>query len=180
MKFLCILIFVISVPALAQVNNTAQTLSPGTFALSVAPVFIEAADDSDLQVYFFTDYGIRSGLDVSLRFGSGENIYIGGDLEWALHKSVPYISFSAGAHYQNGPGSDMTLLGTIPLNKNVEFFSGIDSDFEFRNDDIQNELWWAIGAEIVLRSRLIAILEADIPLSQAARTQAGLALKIYF
>ncbi|MEL6822761.1 MAG: hypothetical protein AAFP70_13445 [Calditrichota bacterium] len=175
-----ILCLLTTLPLIAQVNNTAQTLSPGTYSLSVAPIYIEQADDDDLDIYFFFDYGVRSGFDLSLRIGTGETPYFGMDAEWELFRRVPYLSFSAGGHYQNGVGTDATLLTTIPLNHKMEFFTGIDSDLEFNSNGVSDELWWALGVEVILRRKLVFLLEGDVPLSADARPQADLALKVYF
>lgn len=180
MKQYFLLLLLATAPQFAQVNNTAQTLSPGTYSLSIAPIYIEQADGDDLDVYFFFDYGVRSGLDVSLRIGTGDTPYFGADAEWELFRRVPYFSFSAGGHYQDGVGADATLLTTIPLNHKMEFFTGIDSDLEFASGEFTDELWWALGVEVILRRKLVFLLEGDVPLSADARPQADLALKIYF
>jgi len=175
-----ILFLLTTLSLLAQVNNTAQTLSPGSYSLSIAPIYVEQSDDDDLDVYFFFDYGVRSGFDLSFRVGTGESPYFGMDGEWELFSRVPYISFSAGGHYQEGLGTDATLLTTIPLNHKMEFFTGIDSDLEFKSGGVSDELWWALGVEVILRRKLVFLLEGDVPLSNDARPQADLALKVYF
>lgn len=175
-----LLLLLATIPLPGQVNNTAQTLSPGTYSLSVAPIYIEQADSDDLDVYFFFDYGVRSGFDLSLRIGTGDSPYLGADAEWELFRRVPYFSFSAGGHYQDGIGADATLLTTIPLNHKMEFFTGIDTDFEFGSGEFSDEFWWALGVEVILRRKLVFLLEGDVPLSADARPQADLALKIYF
>ena len=90
----------------AQIFNTGQTLKKGTFSLGLEPT-LHIDGGADGFIFFaHAGYGIRSGLDVGLKFGLGDPTYFGADLEFALGSR---LSLAAGVHNYNNFGLDGTL-----------------------------------------------------------------------
>ena len=103
---------VFSIFAFSQVFNTGQTLKKGTFSLGLNPAYHINGPSDGINIYFHGGYGIKQGIDLSIKFGVGDTQYFGADLEWALGKK---ISLTTGAHDFGEFGLDGTLNFTIPL-----------------------------------------------------------------
>ena len=162
----------------SQVFNSAQTLKKGTFALGFEPTLFINYDDA---FYFFIHggYGLKSGIDMAFHLGLGEgDEYIGGDIEFALRKN---ISLAVGAHSCNGFGLDGTLLFNIPIRSDINFYTGFDTDINFRDtdgdgdDDIFAPLFIPVGMEIVLKQKLVLYFEAEIGINEYHVLGGGLA-----
>jgi hypothetical protein len=144
----------------AQVFGTAGTLSPGKFALGINPVFY----GDNLGLYLRGGVGITHGIDMELKYGFFENEgYFGADLEWKLLSGKPSLSLVTGAHHWGEMGLDLGLNLSFPINRNVNIFTGIDSDIYF--DPNKGFVWLPIGVEIYLRRNMSLIFEGDIPLN---------------
>ena len=175
LSFLGLLLIVSS--SFSQVFNTGQTLKPKTFSLGIEPgVMING--NSDFILFLHGGYGIKQGIDFSLKGGFlGTTNYFGADVEFALpHR----MSFVVGAHQFGDFGLDGALNLTFPIKSDIRFSSGLDLDVNFNNDKTRFLLWLPLGLEIGIRKNMSFIFEAEIGLTDPAYNFIGGGLNFYF
>jgi hypothetical protein len=159
----------------AQVFNTAQTLKKGIFSVGIEPMLI--ANGTDFTMYFHGGYGLTNGVDLAVKFSAFSPVnYVGADVEFNLSK---YFSLSTGAHFWGDFGLDGTLLGTLPVKKGINFYSGFDTDMNFGSSVYLN-FWIPVGFEIQIKKKMSFILEASIGLNNTANHYIGGGLNFYF
>lgn len=149
----------------AQVFNTANTLSRDKFSAAAAPVF----SDGDLMLLGKLGYGLKYGTDIALTMGFGNNSYLGADMEKVLtFEKLDYLvmSFAGGVHYSSGFGLDGTLNMSVPLDKSLVLFGGLDMDLVL-TDGSGLPTYLFIGAEYNLKSRLTFLGEVDLGINDA-------------
>ena len=160
----------------SQVFNTATTLKKGGFAIGIEPAFI--MDGDEFFLFLHGGYGIKKGLDMSLKFGlGGGDTYVGGDLEFALRKN---ISLAVGAHSWNVFGLDGTLLFNIPIKSDIKLVTGLDMNVDFPDDDVNLPLWIPIGLEVGLSGRAKLMFEVEIAITQDASHMFGGGVNFFF
>jgi len=175
LSFLLLLLMASS--AFSQVFNTGQTLKPKTFSLGIEPgVLING--NSDFILFLHGGYGIKKGIDFSLKAGFlGATDYFGADVEFAL----PYrTSFVVGAHQFGDFGLDGALNITFPIKSDIRLSSGLDLDINFNDDKTRFLLWLPLGLEIGVRKNMSFIFEAEIGLTDPAYNFIGGGLNFYF
>lgn len=176
--FVCVLISFQVVSA--QVHNSAGTLRGGKFSIEVAPVFFVDAN-SDVGLFLQGGIGLTRSMDLSLKFSLNNNdIYFGGDIEFALVSGTPALSLALGMHSYNKMGIDMALNLTIPIRKIVSIYGCLDFDVEFTGDDTYFPLWGVIGFEVMVRRHLGILMEMDIGITDPAPNMLGIGLCVYF
>jgi hypothetical protein len=160
-----------------QVFNTGQTLRPGNFSLGLNPVFF----NDDLGLFLHGGIGIKSGIDLGIRYGvlDGED-YFGADLEWRLVSGKPSVSLMTGGHVLYNFGLDFMLNVSFPIRSDTHLYSGLDSDIIFGDNDTHFLLWLPIGLELKLRRSIGFILEGEIPLTDPAYGIFGGGVAFYF
>lgn len=166
--------------ASAQVHNSAGTLRPGRFSIGMAPIiFVDGG--FDLGLFLHGGIGITRKMDLSLKFRLNNNdIYFGGDLEFALLKGMPSLSLATGMHAHDKVGIDMNLNLTFPIRRIVSFYGCLDMDVEFKDHDTYVPLWGVIGFEVMARRQLGILMEIDIGITDPAPTMFGIGLCVYF
>lgn len=164
----------------AQVLNTASTLKPGAFSLTVAPVlFVER--DNDLGLDFGAGVGVGHGVDLAFKMliQPGKN-YFGGDVEFMLLNDVPQISLAFGAHAWNDVGLDGTLNITFPIRHVLSLYTGLDFDAEFYHGGQAFPLWVPVGMEVKVRRHLGIVMEIDVAADHAADSRFSAGMNVYF
>ncbi|MGF1585593.1 MAG: hypothetical protein ACFCUM_09750 [Bacteroidales bacterium] len=170
------LIITVSNVSKAQVFNTGQTLSPGTFSVGIQPAVL-INGNSNFMLFLHGGYGVTRGIDFALKLGVlGNKNYFGADVEFALDRNM---SVSFGAHDFGVFGLDGTFLIDIPLRNDVRLFTGADLDINFANET-QILFWLPIGIEIGLKSNMNFIFESSIGLTDPAYNIIGGGLNFYF
>ena len=142
----------------AQIFNTSSTLKPGDFSLGFEPsVYINGA--TDFNLFLHGGAGLTHNIDFGMKLAvMGNNVYLGGDVEFALGKR---FSLSAGAHNWGNFGLDGTALLTFPLVKPVQLYTGLDADLVFAGD-MEFPLWIPLGLQIGLNKNIVFIFESEI------------------
>ncbi len=143
----------------AQVFNTGETLKPKTFSLGIEPAYYL----DDFKLFLHGSYGIKKGIDVSMKLGLGGETYFGADVEWAL---APRISLATGAHVLGDFGLDGTILFSLPVRKDARVFTGVDMDIVFA-DEVVVPVWIPLGVELGIKNNMSFILEGEIPIIDA-------------
>jgi hypothetical protein len=168
---------VIMVSLSAQVFNTSSTLKRGQFSAGFEPgIYINGGNDFNL--FLHGGAGITNSADFGLKLGVlGDNVYIGGDVEFRLGK---IFSLSAGAHSWGDFGLDATGLFTFKIGNSINIYTGLDLDIEFINDDIYFPLMLPIGLEIPLKSNILFVFESEIRLSDTGYNFIGGGLNFVF
>ena len=159
----------------SQVFHSAQTLKKGGFSLGVEPSVIVNGNES-FYLFLHGGYGIKSGLDLALKFGVGNENYFGADLEFAIKKN---ISLTVGAHDFGSFGLDGALLFNIPIKSDLKLVTGLDMDINFP-DEVELPLWLPIGLEVNLKKNMSLIFESEIGLTPPAYHFFGGGLAFYF
>lgn len=174
--FLIITLLALVLTSKAQLFNTGQTLKPNNLSLGIEPVFIIDGPSDGLNVFVHGGYGLKKGIDFSLKAGIGNQNYFGGDVEWALGKR---FSLTTGAHHFGDFGLDLAVVGTIPINKSAHVYLGCDSDIIFSNE-VDILMWLPIGVEIGLSKRMSFLFEAEVGLTGQTYHIIGGGLNFYF
>jgi hypothetical protein len=176
-KILLLLIIVsLSLATRAQVFNTGQTLGRGDFAVGINPAVHVQGPSNGLNLYLHGGFGLKSGIDIGIKFGIGNQTYFGADVEWGLTRN---ISLTTGLHTFGDFGLDGTLNLTLPLRSDVRLYSGLDFDIVFA-DQVAFPFWVPVAVEIGLRSNLSFILEGNIGLNDDAYHIINGGVNIYF
>jgi hypothetical protein len=152
----------------AQVFNTAATLKPGAFSIGINPgVFApKNAGDTKFALYMNGGYGLRSGIDFNLRLGTGpDDVYIGGDAEFAFLSGNINGSLAAGAHVWEDFGLDATLNFDYQIAQATKLYWGLDADFVFADETNLLPMWLFIGVDIPIRKDINFRFESDIAIS---------------
>ena len=164
---IALLLIIIPVSLQAQVFDTGQTMKKGKASIGVNPVIYNNGG-TDFTLFLHGAYGFRKGSDLGVKLGVGGNeTYFGVDVEWVLRRISPYISFSGGAHTFGDIGIDGTLNFTIPVNRQVNLYSGMDTDIVLTKD-IQFPLWIFVGVEMGFRKNLNLLLEVEAGINNDA------------
>ena len=154
--------------AAAQVFNTSNSLQRGSFAISASPV-VQMKDGSNvLAMYVYGSYGIGRGIDLHVKTGffEGDN-YVGGNLEWTIRRTSPFISLSAGAQYVTDPGVDGTLNLTFPMQNGFEIYLGLDTDL-ILDDDPDLPAWVFLGGAYNLINQVDIMAEFNYGIFEIA------------
>jgi hypothetical protein len=169
----------------SQVFNTGQTLKQGTFSLGVEPALHIDGGANGFILFVHGGYGIKSGMDLGLKFGLGNPNYFGADLEFALGNRV---SLAVGAHDFGNFGLDGTLNFVIPIKSDIRLFTGLDADINFvetvdnqgdEKTEIDVPFWIPIGLEVGMSSNMNLIFESEIGLNGGYHVIGG-GLSFYF
>lgn len=176
-KLIILVLLCLGISSYGQVFNTGETLKRGSFSIGINPVYM----NDNLALFLRGGAGITSGLDLALNFGFFEgDEYVGGDLEWKLLSGKPDISLVTGAHVQGDFGLDCGLNISVDIKGGIDFFSGLDTDIMFYDNDTQLLLWIPVGVEIGLKRSIGFILEGDIPVTDPAYGVFGGGVAFYF
>ncbi len=159
----------------AQVFNSASTLRKKQFSLGLEPALLMNGDNN-LYLFMHGGVGLTSKVDFGIKLGIGDEMFIGGDVEFRLAR---IISLSVGAHSFGEFGIDGTLLLSGPVSSGVYLFGGLDLDILLERDTDQLELWIPIGVEVALRRNMSFIFEAEISATDSYNVLGG-GLNFYF
>jgi hypothetical protein len=178
-QFIYSLLCVFAFPAImsAQVFNTSSTLKRGQFSAGFEPgIYINGGNDFNL--FLHAGAGITHSIDFAVKLGvMGEDVYLGGDVEFALNK---YFSLSAGAHSKGDLGLDATGLFTFPLSNSAKIYSGLDVDVVLAEGDTQIPLYLPIGFEIPIKKYILFVFETEIRLTSQGEHFIGGGLNFLF
>jgi hypothetical protein len=166
----------VAVTANSQVFNTGSTLKQGHFSIGLNPAYHSGGPSDELNMYFHGGFGIKSGLDISVKLGIGHANYIGADVEWALGRR---FSLTTGIHDFEDFGLDGTINITFPITNEANLYTGLDLDLIF-SDELKVPIWLPLGIGIGLRSSVEFILEAEIGLNDPGYHIISGGLNIYF
>jgi hypothetical protein len=126
-------------------------------------------------------YGIKYGSDLAVTMGFGDVSYLGLDAE----KVLPWesldnlvMSFAGGVHYSGGFGLDGTLNISVPLDKSLTFYSGLDMDLVL-TDGSGVPMWIFFGGEYSLKHRLTLLGEIDLGINDSSNLL-GIGVCYYF
>ncbi len=190
----------LSLNTFAQTFNTGLTLQPKTLSFGINPILYDGINNDNeeaylLGTYIHAGYGITQGFDIGFRYGrmfEDEINHFGLDFEAVLHKSTPYISIVLGGHFRGIDeydfGTDAQLNLTIPANRNLDFFLGLDMDYDFityledgKEKDGMFRLWLPLGLEFkFLNESMAFLIEGDIALTEHAYHIFGGGFNYYF
>ena len=164
----------------AQVHNSASTLRPGRFSLGIAPLFF-VDRGNDVGLFLHGGIGITRRMDLSLKLRlNNDDLYFGGDLEFALLKGMPSLSLATGLHSYHDLGIDITFNLTFPIRHIAAFYGCLDMDVEFGDHDTYFPVWGVIGFEVMVRRHLGITMEIDIGITEPAPNIFGIGLSVYF
>ncbi len=179
----------------AQVFNSANVLRNKQFSLGINPVIYGEARNDDAGLFLHGEYGFGQLMDIGFNLGLGFNeTYFGVNLEKVLVTASPIVSVSGGIHSFNDVGIDLALNFTIPLNKTVALFAGLDSDIVFAEkkeinsgsgrleskSDMRFLSWFYIGSEVAIRNKMTLLFESEIGIADGASNLFGAGIKFYF
>ncbi|MEM8485050.1 MAG: hypothetical protein AAF564_05850 [Bacteroidota bacterium] len=160
--------FVLPQEGHGQVLKKASTIPGGDFALSAAPAVYMDGGTNDIGLFLYGQYGLGSNTNFRVRAGFFEaDNYIGGNFEWTLRRSGPSFTFSLGGHYVNDPAADVTFNLTVPLNKNVDLYGGLDADL-IVDDDPDLPLWTFLGFSYSVLDHVDVLLEFNAGIVEIA------------
>ena len=183
--FLIIVAIAFTANVQAQVFNTGQTLKQGVFSLGVEPAVLVNGSE-DFMLFAHAGYGVKSGVDMGVKYGFGNPHYFGADLEFALGKRV---SLSVGAHNFSNFGLDGTLNFVIPIKSDLRLYGGFDTDMNFvkttnnegeESTELQSLFWIPVGLEVGLSNTMSLLFESEIGLNDNAYHLFGGGLSFYF
>jgi hypothetical protein len=186
MKKLSLIIAAIALAAnvQAQVFNTGQTLKQGVFSLGVEPaVLINGGED--FMLFTHAGYGVKTGIDIGVKYGFGNPDYFGADLEFAMGQRV---SLSVGAHNFSNFGLDGTLNFVIPIKSDLRLYGGFDTDMNFvkttnnegeETTELRGLYWVPVGLEVGLTNTMSLLFESEIGLNDNAYHLIGGGLSFY-
>jgi hypothetical protein len=163
----------------AQVCNTATTLRPGQFSLTIAPVIYTG--DNGVDLFLSGGVGITRDLDLSLKLIVDHYAtYIGGDFEFIILGGFPTISLAAGMHSHNSLGLDATFNIALPIRRIIALYGGLDSDINFYDHETGFPFWGFIGLQVMVRRHLGLFMEIDLGLHDAAPDMIDLGIQVIF
>jgi len=189
--FILLLLFSFSY---GQIFNTARLLNNKQFSFSINPVLLNDLGKDDAGIFIQGEYGLLSGMQLLGRIGVGfDETYYGIMIEKSLVRSYPHISFSGGVHSFYDIGLDLNLNISVPLNKFVDLYGGLDSDFVFadkrtldvstdtwkKESDTKFLTWFFIGTEVVITRKMNLLFEAEIGIAEEAFNLFGTGVKFY-
>ncbi|MBN2281745.1 MAG: hypothetical protein JXQ65_14280 [Candidatus Marinimicrobia bacterium] len=177
MKRSILIILSLAILLHAQVFNTARTLNKSKLSATGGYGFY---DGGGVVVAKF-GYGLGNQRDLALTMGFGDFSYLGLDFEKVLPwENLDYLTMSLapGIHYSDGFVLDLTWNCSVPLDKSLILFSGLDMDLLI-NEGSGVPLSWFVGMELAFQRRLTLLGEYDLGLNNAGNCF-GLGLCFYF
>ena len=165
-RFIAILFcFVLVLPAQSQIMQDARSLEQGALSFHLAGAVFAFDGVSTLTGHARVRYGLSERIDLTLRAGISEveDTYGGAQLDILMRDEPPFVSLSAGGHFQKDPAVDGTLNATWPLPNNIHIYSGVDFDLVF-DDDPDLPAWAFLGTLLPIRRSIDINLEIAVGL----------------
>ncbi len=163
-----LLVFALPMEGNAQLLKKASTIPSGNFALSAAPAVYMDGGTNDIGLFLYGLYGLGNSTNLRVRAGFFEaDNYIGGNFEWTLRQRGPSFTFSLGGHYVKDPGVDVTFNLSVPLNKSLDLYGGLDADL-IVDDDPDLPLWTFIGLSYSVVEHVDVLLEFNAGIVEIA------------
>lgn len=164
------------------VMESAETINRGNFKLSGSPMMALGRDgaENDLGVAFKAGYGFTNFFDAEGKVGLFENLqFFGGDAEFWLMKNAPLdLSVAAGFHVGRSDvvpdrtGVDLTFLGSAPIARSLEFYTGLDFAFESLGNEVLDHDFTTVhlvpGIEYAISPDLDFLAEVGLGLNDDA------------
>lgn len=172
-----IMIVVFCTAANAQVFNTAKTLNKTKFSTTGGFLFY----DGGAMLIGNAGYGLGYDNDIALTMGFGDISYLGVDFEKVMPwENLDYVvmSLTGGVHYCGGFGLDATFNCSVPLDKQLELYTGLDLDF-LLTDGSGVPISFFAGAEYAVQNRVTVLGEVDLGLKDAGN-MLGISVCYYF
>lgn len=192
MAVLLMAVTISEVSAQEVLMNSAETINPGNFKLSIFPLVLLGENGGDPQwgVAGRAGLGITRRIDIEVKGAILKNInYFGVDIEfWLIHGRNLNASISLGGHWTNSKtgadsyGIDTTLLiSTAPV-RNLEIYGGLQFAFDsVKNSDQNFTLIHVVpGIEYRLIRNLDFLAEFGIALNDDSRSYIAVGLAYYF
>jgi len=177
-KIVCFILMISTTTFLnAQVFNTARTLNNTKFSTTAGLSLY----DGGAMLLGKIGYGLGYDNDVAVTMGFGDVSYLGVDFE----KELPWedldnftMSLSSGLHHCGGFAIDVTWNCSVPLDKTLELYGGLDMDLRLTGGSGLPVLMF-LGAEYAIRHRLTLLGEVDLGLNKAGNSL-GVSVCYYF
>jgi hypothetical protein len=178
-RFLFVIIIVTL--SLGQVYNTGQTLRAGSFSVTAAPIAFIDGGRPDPGLYTMLGIGLPARLDLSInaRLARGRSLF-GVDMEWGILTGLPSLSLTTGFHGFRYAGIDAALNLTFPIRRVAAIYMGVDSDIDFRGDDVDIPVYAFGGVEVSLRRHVKVLMEIDVGVTEGAPHIIGLGFALIF
>ncbi len=165
-----------SLSANAQLFSGTKTQSNGEISVGVHPTII----DGNIGVYLRGTIGTTHNMDVNLNVGILEgNNFIGVDVKKPFHIENIDIAAKAGIHmYGSKFGVDASIIGSIDIDNDLTFFSGLDSDI-YGSNGLKIDFWLPIGIEFKFHPKLTLVGELNLAINERAFNIWQTGLKFY-
>jgi hypothetical protein len=178
-KYRLILVF-ITVPVLltAQVFGTGEILRQGKSSVGINSFF--PVEDENKKVYLFVHLGrgIGQACDIDARVGfTGNETYLGADVEWQWTRRDVFVSFTGGAHKFVNFGMDAILNVMLPMGRNSGVYLGTDLDIEFEKKEVITPFWLFIGMKINLNRKTSLLMTMEGAMNDEASNILSAGLK---
>ena len=173
------------------VMESAETINPGNFKLSVNPMFVfPDYADTEIGVGLRFGYGFTPRFDMEAKAAFYDGLsFFGGDFEYWLVKNRAWdVSGGAGIHFARGdafadsPGIDLTLLASSHIARRLEFYGALDVAIESVDDD-EGEDFTTVhlvpGIEYAISDDLDFVAEAGFSLNDDGSHYVSVGLSYY-
>lgn len=173
------------------VAESAETINPGNFKLSVNPMFVFPDEaDNEIGAGFRFGYGFTPRFDMEAKAAFYDGLYFfGGDFEYWLVKNKAWdVSGGAGLHFARGDrvadstGIDLTLIGSRHIARRLEFYGALDVAIESVDDD-EGEDFTTVhlvpGIEYAISDDLDFVAEAGFSLNDHGSHYVSVGLSYY-
>lgn len=182
---ICVCLIILGGFVQAEVFNTGAVIKSGHFSLNFEEQY--NIDPEDFTFFFHVGIGLVnnvSDLCITVGFPSedGQERYTGVDVEFALKKAHPAISWSIGVHDQYDFGIDSTFLISGRFDQ-IRPYIGLDYDLNFGDPDDYYKLNAVLGMEARFSTNAGFLVEAGTPVSatnDADTSYISLGLVVYF
>lgn len=178
----------------AQIFNSADIIKPKQTALAINPVLLNDLSHDDAGMFLHAEYGLGSAMQLSGQLGMGfDETYVGIMVEKSMINTLPLISLAAGIHSFKDIGIDAVLNISVPVNKVVMLYGGLDTELLFAEkkelnvrtltwetkSDTRFLTWFFLGMELPIGRNMHVLAEIEIGIAEEAYNLFGTGLKFY-
>lgn len=131
----------------------------GDFVFAFEPAIHTNDPSKGFNFKFYGNYAINKTLSWEGRLAGGGLLYIGSGFKWNVNNTV---ITSVGIHYFDNPGLDGSINFSLPLSRDIRFYTGGDSDCAFSDNGIQLYAWIPVGIVFDIDVKKSFFIEADV------------------
>ncbi len=198
-KHFLLLLLLIPFMAYGQVVNYAKILPERAFSVGLTPSYffdngnvglrsigVEAEDEGALAIGLSGGYGINYSLDINAKFIYVMNgmPFFGVNLQYLLYETrKSYFSMSAGVHYWDNVGVDLTGLFTYSPRYHINLTAGLDLDVNYdpaMDNKIRARVWLPVNVGFNLNEQTVLFAEYNLQVSEWSWGIAALGVKFIF